>query len=201
MQEPELNSPAPSGAERATDLLRRPRIGLGAALAVVVAAAFVAWAVIGSNGSSSKAGSGRTAAASVGPVGLSVSELRSFAKGAGRPIYWAGARKGYSYELTQTTDNKVYVRYLPPGANVGVTGADFLVIATYPFPDALQALRNVAGGHEIRLPGGGIASVNARHPTSVYLAYPGVGYQIEVYDPSPARSLKVARSGAVRPVR
>ena len=200
MREPELNSPVPSGAERATDLLRRPRIGLSAALAVVIAAVFVAWAVIGSRSSSSKAGSTPTAT-SVGPVGLSVSELRSFAKKAGRPIYWAGARKGYLYELTQTTDNKVYLRYLPPGADVGATGADFLVIATYPFPDALQALRNVAGGQEIGLPGGGIASVNARHPTSVYLAYPGVGYQIEVYDPSPARSLKVARSAAVRPVR
>jgi hypothetical protein len=200
MQEPERNSPAPSGAEPATDLLRRPRIKLGSALAVVIAAVFVAWAVIGSGGSSSQPGSTPTVTA-IGPVGLSVSGLRSFAKRAGRPIYWAGAQKSYFYELTRTSDNKVYVRYLPPDASVGAKGADFLVIATYPFPNALRALRNAAGGHAIRLPSGGIASVNAKHPSSVYLAYPGVEYQVEVYDPSPARSLEVARSGAVRPIR
>jgi amino acid transporter len=200
MQEPELNSPAPSGAEQAKDLLRRPRIKLGSALAAVIAAVFVAWAVIGGGGSSSKPGSTPTVTA-VGPVGLSVSGLRRFATRSGRPIYWAGAQEGYFYELTRTSENNVYVRYLPPDANVGAKRADFLVIATYPFPNALQALRNVADGHEIRLPGGGIASVNAKHPSSVYLAYPGVEYQIEVYDPSPARSLQVARSGTVRPVR
>jgi hypothetical protein len=32
------------------------------------------------------------------------------------------------------------------------------------------------------------------------MAFPGVDYQIEVYNPSPARSLSTALSGNVKPV-
>jgi predicted aconitase with swiveling domain len=46
----------------------------------------------------------------------------------------------------------------------------------------------------------GVAMVDRAHPQSVHLAYPGVDDQVEIYDPSPARSLRIARSGEVRPV-
>jgi hypothetical protein len=64
---------------------------------------------------------------------------------------------------------------------------------------ALEAPEKVAGDRGIQLEGGGLALVAAGHPTSVHLTYPGIDYQVEVYDPSPAKALRVARSGHVRP--
>ena len=36
-------------------------------------------------------------------------------------------------------------------------------------------------------------------PSSVYLAFPGGDVQVEVYDPSPRKARRLARSGRVRP--
>ena len=46
----------------------------------------------------------------------------------------------------------------------------------------------------------GIALADAGYPQSVHLAFPGVDYQIKVYDTSPQRALEVAVSGDVQPV-
>jgi hypothetical protein len=198
MQGPEVE-PAAEPHEQARESLRQPRVRLVAVVALGVVAAVVAWAVIGT-GSSSKSSS-TPSVNPVGPVGLSASGLRKLAAAAGQPIYWAGTKHGYVYELTKTASGNVFVRYLPPGARVGAKGANFLIIATYPFTNALRALENVANGRGISLPGGGIAVVDKKYPKSIHLAYANVNYQVEVYDPSPARSLQVARSGAVRPVQ
>jgi hypothetical protein len=197
MPGPEVDH-TPEPHEQARESLRQPRVRVAAVVALVVAAVVVAWAVIGT-GSSSKP-STTTSVNPVGPVGLSAGELRTLAAADGQPIYWAGAKHGYVYELTKTASRNVFVRYLPPGAKVGAKGANFLIIATYPFTNALQALEKVANGRAIPLPDGGMAVVDQKYPKSVHLAYPNVNYQVEVYDPSPARSLQVARSGAVRPV-
>jgi hypothetical protein len=195
----EPKADAPDARGRTRDLLRQPRIRLGALVAMAVAVVFIAWAVIGS-GSSSNQPSSTPVAKPVGPVGLSMDGLQTLATAVGQPIYWAGPKAGYLYELTRNGAGNVYIRYLPPGAKVGTKSGNFLTIVTYPFGDAFQALKNVAHGKEIAIPGGGIALVNEKYPQSIHLAYPGSEYQIEVYDPSPARSLEVARSGAVRPV-
>jgi hypothetical protein len=31
----------------------------------------------------------------------------------GHPVYWAGPRNGFSYELTSITNGRTFVRYLP----------------------------------------------------------------------------------------
>jgi hypothetical protein len=103
------------------------------------------------------------------------------------------------YELTRTTAGKVYVRYLPFGVKAGAPKADYLTVATYPFAAAYEALQKVAGGQEKTVPGGGIALVDAGHPQSVHIAFPGVDYQLEVYHPSPQRALTDALSGDVQP--
>ena len=46
-----------------------------------------------------------------------------------------------------------------------------------------------------------MALVDESYPNSVHVAYPGVDYQVEVYDPSPARAREVATSGLVQRVR
>jgi len=45
-----------------------------------------------------------------------------------------------------------------------------------------------------------MAWVDPQSPTSVYLARPGAKYQVELYDPSPKKALKVALSPQLRPV-
>ena len=107
--------------------------------------------------------------------------------------------EGDTYELTQKADGTTYVRYLPPGVGVGDPG-DFLIIATYPFANALLGLERVANGKGFAIPGGGLALVHVGYERSVHVAYPGVDYQIEVYDPSPRVARRIAFSGRLRPV-
>jgi hypothetical protein len=198
-QSPEPQVNAPDARERARDALRRTRLTIGVVVALAIAAVLIAWAVVGRDSAHDQ--SSAQSPQQISPVGLSASGLRTLATAVGQPIYWAGAKKGYLYELTRTREGNVYIRYLPPGVKAGAKGANYLVIVTYPYRNALQALKNIANGHEIAIPRGGIALVDKSHPTSVHLAYPGSEYEMEVYDPSPARSLEVARSGDVRPVQ
>jgi hypothetical protein len=182
-------------------VLRRPRVRLGAVVALALAAGFVAWVVTSNRNSGS---SPRTTAApvvnAIAPIALSASGLRTLAGAVKQPIYWSGPKQGYMYELTRTKEGRIFVRYLPAGVKAGAPGAKYLIVATYPFPKALSALQAVAKGNQIGLPGGGIAVVDKTYPKSVHLAYPGVAYQVEVFDPSPARARQVAVSGDVQPV-
>jgi hypothetical protein len=134
----------------------------------------------------------------IGPVGLSAKGLKKLAGAVGQPIYWAGPRKAL-YELTRTKKGTVYVRYLTGGGTVGSKSPKYLIIATYAYPNALEALQN-AEGRKIALRGGGLAVVDQRQPKSVHVAFPGKNIQVEIYDPSPAHAISVAQSGKVRPI-
>jgi hypothetical protein len=195
----EHQTTAPRNSPRLSDSARRflrgRNTGLGAAAALAVAAGVIVFWLVSSHGSSSPSPS----APSVKPVALSASALRTLARLVPEPIYWAGPRKGYLYELRRTEKDDIYIRYLPPGVGAGAKGAKFLVVASYPFTGALDALEKVAHGKGIRLRGGGLALVDQSYPKSVHLAFPNVDYQVEVYDPSPSRAREVATSGEVRP--
>jgi hypothetical protein len=133
---------------------------------------------------------------------LSLSGLRSFAHKVGHPIYWAGAKRGYTYEVTQTANGDVYVRYLPSGVKAGAP-KPYLTVVTYPFPNALGALRQAAKGYTSgvsNLPGGGLAVVDSSYPKSVHIAFAQSSYQIEVFDPRPSIARSVATSGSIAPV-
>ena len=99
------------------------------------------------------------------------------------------------------TSGKAYVRYLPKGVPAGSPGATHLIVATYPFPNALPRLKAIAKGRAVTLPGGVFAYPDPAYPKSVHMAFPGSNYQVEVYDPSPAFSRKIALSGAVQLVQ
>ena len=201
--------PEAAGATGAPDPGRRlPRMRIGAAVAVAAGAGLGAWALVGHGGPASSSPS--TVAASppaapaatakpIGPVALSAKGLRTLTSSVDQPVYWAGPKAGYLYELTRTSTGTVFIRYLPPGVKAGAKQRKYLIIATYPFVNPVKALKNLAGTHLV-IPGGGVAMVDRVHPQSVHLAYPGVDDQVEIYDPSPARSLRIARSGEVRPV-
>jgi hypothetical protein len=190
----------PSGPVRTTEWLGQPRVRLVAALVVLAAVTgVIIWAVTSGDGSSSTATKGPVVSA-IKPVGLSASGLKTIAGSVNQPIYWAGPKTGYSYELRRTTNGNVYIRYLPPGVKAGASGADYLIVATYPFRGAFDAIKKVSGGRKIQVPGGGIGQIAASYPNSVHLAFPKVEYQIEVFDPSAQRALEVATSGQVKPV-
>jgi hypothetical protein len=193
-------TPVPDEPSRRAPLFGRVRESRRATLAAVIALALVAgviaWAVVSQTGDSSN--DNGTVATPVEPVALSASGLGTLARASGQPIYWAGPRKGYLYELTRTANRNVYVRYLPPGVNAGDKRTNYLIVATYPFPGAFEALQKVAGSGGVQIPGGGLALVDQKDPKSVHVAFPNVDYQVEVFDPSPARALAVATSGQVR---
>ena len=84
---------------------------------------------------------GTPANVAVGPVLVSADQLTSESKSLGRPIYWAGPRSNWSYELTVTNSGRVYVRYLPRGAAAGDSRSSFLTVGTYPGVDAYPNLK------------------------------------------------------------
>jgi hypothetical protein len=178
--------------------LRRPRVRLGAVIALALAAGFIAWLALRDDNTKTVAAKGPQAGAA--PAAISSAGLTRLQESLGHPIYWAGPKPGYTYEVTRRRDGAIYVRYLPPGVRVGDPRGDFLIIVTYPYANGLLALQRVENGKGIRVPRGGLALVHEGYPRSVHMAYPRVDYQIEVYDPSPRVARQVATSGQVRPV-
>ncbi|HEX6702831.1 MAG TPA: hypothetical protein VF101_19040 [Gaiellaceae bacterium] len=192
---------------------RRRSLRIGAVVALALAAAFVAWLVVrgdDSGSSTTTTASSPATTATQGPKtkplleAASVPTLKTVAALVGHPIYWAGAKSGTTYELTRTTDGRIYVRYLPPGVKVGDKHADYLIVATYPVRDAYRAVQTASkenGAEAFRIKNGGRAVLNKRAPTNVYFAYPRSNYQIEVYDPHPGRARNLVASGKIRPIR
>jgi hypothetical protein len=179
---------------------RRRRATLVAIVVLAVVAGVVAWVVAGRGGSSATtAGPTSQVATPIPAVLVSASGLATLAHAVRQPIYWAGPQRGYMYELHRTSDGSVYIRYLPRGVKAGVRSAQYLTIATYPFAGAYAALKRVTDGRQMAIPRGGVVLIGSTYKKSVHLAYPNVDYQVEVYDPSPAVALDVARSGRVRP--
>jgi hypothetical protein len=169
---------------------------LGALVALGLAAFFVGWLVMNRGDDTTPATGGATA--------TSESDLRSFAESASHPVYWAGSKDGFTYELTRTTDGRVYVRYLPQGTGVGDPRARFLTVGTYPRAGAFAELKRAAradGAVSLKLERGGLAVFSGSRPTSVYFGYPDARYQVEVYHPSPTEARRLALSGQVVPVR
>ena len=136
------------------------------------------------------------------PTAVSLAQLKSLAKSLGHPIYWAGPKKGNTYELALTPNGQVLIRYLPRGTKVGASG-QYLTVGTYPHPSAfvgIQALAKETKAAAIKLPRGGLAVVEPRYRRSIHLAYPGSDYQVEVFDPSPAAARRVVSSGRVKSI-
>jgi hypothetical protein len=121
----------------------------------------------------------------------------------GKPVYWAGPQPGTELELSRPSKDRTYVRYLTGGAEAGDPQPDFLTVGTYAFPNAVSALRKQStqpGGVLASAPGGATVYFNRNAGQSVYLAYPGVDVEIEVYDPNPRRALQLVSSGQIVPV-
>jgi len=178
---------------------RQRRLRIGAVVALVLVAGFVAWLLL-RDGDSSSSASPIPARSTALPI--SVKGLHTLAT-LGIPIYWIGQRPGYKYELTKTPDNRVFLRYLPEGTKIGST-TNYLTIGTYPAKNAFADTRRLAassGSVKLPAPKGGVAYYRSDTPTNVFLAFPGVNYRVEVYDPSAGRAQDLVTLGQVAPAR
>lgn len=176
-----------SDTDRIRSYIALALVGLAAVLLVV-------WLVSGDDSSPSDPGEARI---------VSAEELEDAVADEAEPVYWAGEEEGTELELSQPEAGRTFVRYLTDGADAGDERADFLTVGTYVQPNAVAALRRQAKESDGVLgtaPGKGVVYFNRDQPASVYLAYPGVGVQIEVFDPSFTRALQLVNSGQIVPV-
>jgi hypothetical protein len=135
------------------------------------------------------------------PVVVSAKSLARVATTARRPIYWAGPQPNQTYELTRR-QGSFLLRYLQPGAAIGVP-TPHLTVGTYPVVNAMAAVKRLSlakGASTIKLTGGGIAVLNPRFPRSIYIAYPGSNYEVEVFDPLIAHARQLVTSGRITAV-
>jgi hypothetical protein len=180
---------------------RRPELRIGAVVAVAIAVAFVVWLLVRGGDSNSTPSTTKQA---VGPVATTEDELRSLSDELGHPLYWAGPIPDRTYELTRTSDNRVFIRYLPKGVPVGIRQAAYTIVGTYPVDNAYKVLKTLAkkpNESSFSAPSGGFAVYSTTQANNVYLAYPGSNLQIEVYDPSPQKARGLITSGQVAAVR
>jgi hypothetical protein len=183
--------------ETATTQTRGASLGVALVLLFVAAVGFgMWWNLVRSTSHRATPAPTRQAAVAVSEGGLeTLARL-------GSPIYWAGRRAGFTYELTQSSDGRMYVRYLPAGTPVG-SPKIFLTVGTYPIEDAYAVTKRAAsqpGSVRVPVGGGGIAFYQSRLPTNVYVAYPRSSYQVEVFDPTPTSARKLVSNGEINPV-
>ena len=179
------------------DRLREPRVA--ALIGIVLAVAIGAFLLLGNDDDSGSSGPDPTN----GAEAASVDDLQTVASAADHPIYWAGEESGKQYELTITSEGNIYIRYLDPDTPIGSADVASLTIGTYNVPDAYGALQGLAeqkGAKTGSTPDGGYVLTNKNNPNSVYVAFPGQDYEVEVYDPDPKNAFKVATSGAIVPI-
>lgn len=181
-------------------------VRIGAVIALALAAGFAVWLIVRGDDDDSSAGTTTTQTATapeIGPVAATPAALRALSDQAGHPIYWIGPRPRRTYELTRTSSGRIFIRYLPPGAEVGNKRADYTIVGTYPVSDALEVLQELskkAGEKSVSAPGGGLAVYSTTAPNNVYVAFPGSDVQVEVFDPRAKRALRLVTSGRVAPV-
>ena len=172
------------------------RICASVALALLVGV--VVWLIVKDNHES-----GKPDVASASSSAATLNTVRTLPGELGHDVYWAGPDPTATYELTQVGRN-MFIRYLPPGVDVGDPRPDFLTVGTYPVPHAFRVLTRQGtqrGGHLRHAAGGGIAVWSDARPQSVYLAFPRTDLQIEIYDTSATRARRLAITGAVKPIR
>ena len=129
----------------------------------------------------------------------------SAVKQLGVDVYWAGPVDGAKYTLSSPAEGQVYVRYLPNGDGLTDTKPNYVVIATYTTTNAFsatQAAGNQSNGVTFVNTEGAAVFYNKDTPTNVYVAYPNLNFQVEIFNPIAATALEIASTnGALRLVK
>ena len=190
------------GSESAPEVTRQPignqQIRIAVLVVVAVVVGVVLWLVLGNNSKNHPSSQGCSNC--IGPVAESKPQLLARALTLGQPIYWAGPMRGFHYEFWRRTHDYIYVRYLPVAVPAGASGTHYLIVGTYPFPNAYSRLKKIAKGSGVRGKHGSFVYVRPNDPRSVLIAWPHVGYEVEVFDPNPAKAAAIAESGQITTV-
>jgi hypothetical protein len=179
------------------------RIGIVVVVAAVAAALVYFLLIKEDEDSGGTRASGADISAGEGAVEVTEGDLAGLAGKVDFPVFWAGDQGQERLELTRTTDDRVFIRYLDDGAKLGTSDPDYLTVGTYPLKDAYKALEEQSaeeGAVVEDTPDGGLVVTNESAPTSVYIAFEDEDYQIEVFDPDPDLALDLATSGQIEPV-
>ena len=203
-------SPQPAAADTPTPSAQSGATGqqagnqqLRIALLVVVAAVVGVglWLAFGhSSKNKKKQGGSPAVTTAIGPVALSERQLRDKNTIINQPMYWAGPKQGYHYEFWRLKSDRIFVRYLPQNVKAGAPGAHYLIVGTYPLPGAYGALKKLANGKGVSGPNGSLVWVRPGYPKSVYIVWPKVNYEVEVYNPNPSKALQIAKSTQIQTV-
>lgn len=136
-----------------------------------------------------------------GQAALSEDQLKSEVRKVGGSIFWAGAMPGAKYTFNHLAAGQDYIRYLPNGQGLSDTTQNYRVIATYKEATAyatISAAAKLKTGVSLTNPDGSIVYYAKATPTHVYMAFKNFPYQIEIFDPIPGASLKLATTpGAI----
>ena len=135
------------------------------------------------------------AAKTSGGVCLSEKELRDLVSKQKITAYWAGPVANATYSINTSNVGQVFVRYVMKGQSCDSENKDFRVIATYAVSGAYESTKaagSQANGVSLANADGSIVYFNKDVPTNVYLAYQGLDYQIEIYDPNPKDAVTLA---------
>jgi hypothetical protein len=177
---------------------RRAITQIGVLLVLALLALGAVWLVQRGGG-----GSSTLPRRGAGPTAVSQAQLEKLADTVTFPVYWAGSKSG-TYELTRTTDGRIYIRYLPSREKVGDRAANYLTVGTYPTKAAFLSVQRAAkrrGAISLKIEHGGLLVFNTGAPKNVHFAYPKAKYQVEVYSPSPEQARALVLTGAIKPIR
>lgn len=195
-ESPQTTTNAAPAAKSVTD--NRPLL-IAILVIVAVIAGVVLWLVLGRDSGKPKSKPENITTA-IGPLGLNQTKLQARALAVGQPMWWIGPKRGVRYEFTRTTNDRIYVRYLPKGVGVGKKDGRFLIIATYPWANAYSQLKKASHNRGVAGPNGSYIWARPNDPRSVLVAFPGKNYEIEVYDPSATKAATIAESGQLHTV-
>lgn len=135
------------------------------------------------------------AARTSGGVCLTESQLKKLVKDEKITAYWAGPVSQATYSINTTNAGQVFVRYVLKGQNCDSENNDFRVIATYTLANAFESTKaagSQSNGVSLANQDGSVVYFSKDTPTNVYIAYPALDYQIEIYDPNPKEAVTIA---------
>jgi hypothetical protein len=194
----------PSGAQSTTSWFDANRTAVIVAVAVVVVAivAVVSFRLSGSSKKSSTP-SVTTPSKDSTQVNLSADGIRTAVKALGKVVYWAGDESGDTYVLQTFANGQTTVRYVPSGGDPTSSGAIYRLMGSYPIKNAFNVTKQAAsGGNSVLVTNsdGSVVLYNKSKMTNVYVAFPKVDVQVEIFDPTPGKALELATSGAIKPI-
>ena len=197
----DIGQQVPAGGAGSWFNQNRRTVFIGGAVVVIVAAAIISFSVGGDDKDSAPANNGGTSASATAvPVNTDGLKSAVTAVGGAGKVFWAGEEAGFTYVLRTETNGQASVRYIPSGGDANAQGAVYRVLGSYPIKGAFDVTKKAADSADSVLltnSDGSIVVYNKNKTTNVYIAFPDVDVQIEIFDPTPGKALELATSGRI----